>query len=94
MSSTRVSPVAWMSVAETVVIGLIEVELGFIRRDPVTTTSCSGAAFACACACAGGAGGASWPETVETPAAADTAVSANRTACCKLRLFAMCWFLI
>jgi hypothetical protein len=51
-SSTRVRPVSVMSAAETVEIGLIEVSFGVFRRDPVTTTSVSGAAVASS-ACAG-----------------------------------------
>jgi hypothetical protein len=43
-SSTRVRPVAWRSVAETDVIGLIDCSFGVDKRDPVTTTSSTGAA--------------------------------------------------
>jgi hypothetical protein len=75
-----------MSVADTVVIGLIESSFGVCRRDPVTTTSSTGAAVVAGA-------GASWAWSAETPAAAVTVASAKRTACCKLRLFAMCLFL-
>jgi hypothetical protein len=74
-----------MSTAETVVIGLIAVSFGVRRRDPVTTTSSTGAAAAAGA-------GASWAWSAETPAAAVAVASAKRTACCKLRLFAMCGF--
>jgi len=69
--------------AQAVVIGLIEVSLGVCRRDPVTTTSSTGAAVAVGA-------GASWAWSAETPAAAVAVAKAKRTACCKLRLFAMC----
>src|SRR6185369_13244753 len=47
MSSALVRPVAWMSLAETVLTGLMETRLGDWMRDPVTTTSVTAGAAPC-----------------------------------------------
>ena len=52
-SSVRTSPVCWMSTAVTVVMGLMEMSFGACSsREPVTTTSSTGAGAAAGAACA------------------------------------------
>ena len=88
-SSTRVTPVAWMSAAVTKVTGAIEVWLGTAMRDPVTTTSASGfsapltaveAGASCAC-------------TAPNEAASVPPVSAARMAMRSALFPSMCSFI-